>query len=68
MTRRTGGIKVFSFRDDDSVDVRSNYDHHDIRILSVEDDGDMDFLVYGYMNRGNHEGEKWNCRISLYGI
>lgn len=50
-------VKVFSFRDDDSADVRSNYDHHDIRILSVEDDGDMDFLVYGYMNRGNHEGE-----------
>ena len=37
--------------------MRSNYDHHDTRILSVEDDGDMDFLVYGYMNRGNHEGE-----------
>lgn len=50
-------VKVFSFRDDDSTDVRSNYDHHDTRILSVEDDGDMDFLVYGYMNRGNHEGE-----------
>ena len=50
-------VKVFSFRDDDSADVRSNYDHHDTRILSVEDDGDMDFLVYGYMNRGNHEGE-----------
>lgn len=50
-------VKVFSFRDDDGTDVRSNYDHHDIKILSVEDDGDVDFLVYGYMNRGNHEGE-----------
>lgn len=50
-------VKIFSFRDDDSTDVRSNYDHHDVRILSVEDSGDVDFLVYGYMNRGNHEGE-----------
>lgn len=50
-------VRIFSFRDDDSTDVRSNYDHHDVRILSVEDDGDVDFLVYGYMNRGNHEGE-----------
>lgn len=50
-------VKVFSFRDDDSTDVRSNYDHHDIKILSVNDNGDVDFLVYGYMNRGNHEGE-----------
>lgn len=45
MTRQTArAVKVFSFRDDDSADVRSNYDHHDTRILSVEDDGDMVFL------------------------
>lgn len=50
-------VQIFSFRDDDSTDVRCNYDHHDVKILSVEDSGDVDFLVYGYMNRGNHEGE-----------
>lgn len=50
-------VKIFSFRSDDRNDVRSNYDHHDVRILSVSDNGDVDFLVYGYMNRGNHEGE-----------
>lgn len=50
-------VKIFSFRDDDQTDERSNYDHHDEKILSVADNGDVDFLVYGYMNRGNHEGE-----------
>lgn len=49
-------VKVFSFRDGNTADVRSNYDQHDVKILSVADSGDVDFLVYGYMNRGNHEG------------
>ena len=29
----------------------------DIKILNVQDNGDSNFLVYGYMNRGEHEGE-----------
>ncbi|MDD3251477.1 MAG: hypothetical protein PHV18_02835 [Lachnospiraceae bacterium] len=49
-------VKVFSFRDADMTDVRNHYDQHDVQILSVEDSGDIEFLVYGYMNRGNHEG------------
>ena len=28
-----------------------------MRIISLENDGSMAFAVYGYMNRGNHEGE-----------
>ena len=31
---------------------------------SVEDNGNVEFLVYGYMNRGNHEGYQG---IGLYG-
>lgn len=50
------GAKVFSFRSSDVTDPRNYYGQHDISILSVEDSGDVDFLVYGYMNRGNHEG------------
>lgn len=50
-------VKIFSFRGEDAEDVREGYGRHDIRILGVEDDGDMDFLVYGYMNRGRHEGQ-----------
>lgn len=49
-------VKVFSFRGDNPEDVRCNYARHDMRILSVEDTGDVEFLVYGYMNRGSHEG------------
>ena len=41
-------IKVFSFRDAEGIDERENWNHHDIKI---------DFVVYGYMNRGTHEGE-----------
>lgn len=50
-------VKIFSFREEDLEDVRGSYTSHDIHILHVEDSGDIDFLVYGYMNRGNHEGQ-----------
>lgn len=50
-------VKIFSFRGENAGDVREGYGRHDIRVLSVEDGGDMDFLVFGYMNRGNHEGK-----------
>lgn len=49
-------VKMFSFRDSNTRDMRNNYNQHDVKILSVADSGDVDFLVYGYMNRGNHEG------------
>lgn len=56
-------VKVFSFRTREDVSGRSSYDRHDIEIVSVRDTGDVDFLVYGYMNRGEHEG----CMgVSLY--
>lgn len=48
-------VKVFSFRGKND-DVRENDSRHDTRILSVGDDGSIEFLVYGYMNRGEHEG------------
>lgn len=50
-------VKVFSFRDSSLTDVRSNYGQHDVRLLQADDEGNLDFLVYGYMNRGNHEGQ-----------
>ncbi len=45
---------VFGFRDGD--DVRSSYQEHTIKIIDVDESGSMNFLVYGYMNRGRHEG------------
>ena len=50
-------IKVFSFRDAEGIDERENWNHHDIKIVSVDEAGSIDFLIYGYMNRGTHEGE-----------
>ncbi|MDE7201220.1 MAG: hypothetical protein K2O91_04755 [Lachnospiraceae bacterium] len=45
---------LFSFYDED--DARSNYDNHDIKILNVDETENVRFMVYGYMNRGMHEG------------
>ena len=49
-------VKIFSFRGKNDDYGRNDYDRHDIEILNVRENGDMDFLVYGYMNRGLHEG------------
>ena len=34
---------------------------HDIKIIRVSDNGDVDFVLYGYMNRGIHEGYSGVC-------
>lgn len=50
--------QVFSFSSQEGMDIRENYNEHDIRILRTTDEGgSMDFVVYGYMNRGEHEGQ-----------
>lgn len=50
-------VKIFSFRSSDLADVQDSFSDHDVKILYVDDSGDVDFLVYGYQNRGQHEGE-----------
>jgi hypothetical protein len=40
-----------------SNDERNDYSQHDIELVRVEKNGDMDFVLYGYMNRGQHEGK-----------
>ncbi len=54
--------QIFSFVDD-PTDIRSTYDQHEILLLNIDESGTMDYVVYGYMNSGNHEGE---CGINLY--
>lgn len=54
---------IFSFYDENHWDVRTVYDQHGIRILKVDEGGNVQFAVYGYMNRGRHEGE---VGIQLY--
>ena len=48
---------IFSFYDKDNADRRTLYDNHGIKILDVDVGGNVKFAVYGYMNRGRHEGE-----------
>ncbi|MDD2968129.1 MAG: hypothetical protein PHT21_01010 [Lachnospiraceae bacterium] len=49
-------VRLFSFYDNENWDARTLFDKHGIRILSVEETGNVRFMVYGYMNRGRHEG------------
>lgn len=49
--------RVFSFRDTGSNDERNDINQHDIKIVRVSENGDIDFILYGYMNRGQHEGQ-----------
>lgn len=48
---------IFSFSNTEGDDVRNRNDQHQIRILGMEEDGSTTFAVYGYMNRGSHEGQ-----------
>ncbi|MCI8389381.1 MAG: hypothetical protein HFI35_01485 [Roseburia sp.] len=50
-------IKVFSFRGYEGIDNRENYGEHGIRIAGIDEAGNVDYIVYGYMNRGIHEGQ-----------
>lgn len=50
-------VKVFSFWKNKEDYFREGYDQHDVQILGMDDDGNVDFLVYGYMNRGDYEGK-----------
>lgn len=54
---------IFSFYDGENGDARTMYDQHGIKILDVNEGGNVQFAVYGYMNRGRHEGE---VGIALY--
>ena len=56
-------VKIFSFRRGEGSDFRDSRLLHDIKIIRVEDNGDVDFVLYGYMNRGNHEGY---CGVCVY--
>lgn len=49
--------RVFGFPQAENMDYRDFYDKNNIRILKVEEMGDVWFAVSGYMNRGRHEGE-----------
>lgn len=49
--------QVFSFRGAEGINSRENWNQHDIEIVRVDEAGSISFVVYGYMNRGDHEGD-----------
>ena len=53
--------RIFSFRKETDGDFRDSRWQHDIKIIRVEDNGDVDFVLYGYMNRGIREGYSGVC-------
>lgn len=50
-------VVLFSFYDDENQDERTFYRRHKLKVLDVEEGGNVCFAVYGYMNRGKYEGE-----------
>ena len=48
---------VFSFAAAENTDTRNIFPQHEIKLLETDGDGNTIFAVYGYMNRGDHEGE-----------
>lgn len=56
-------VDVFDFRRSANGDFRDSRVEHDIKLLSITADGDLDFMVYGYMNRGTYEGY---CGVGIY--
>ena len=49
--------EVFSFYNKNNFDLRTWNRNFNIKILKMEDSGNLTFMVSGYMNRGIHEGE-----------
>lgn len=47
---------VFSFDKFSKSDLKNTYDQHNINILTVDDSGNISFVLYGYMNCGDYEG------------
>jgi len=48
---------VFSFADAENTDPRNLFPQHEVKLLQMDNEGNTVFAVYGYMNRGVHEGE-----------
>ncbi len=47
---------VFGFYNNDYNDERVTFQGNTIHILNVDEAGNVEFVVSGYMNRGDHEG------------
>lgn len=48
--------RIFTYLTEENNRFRGDFLSHGIRLMDVKDNGDVDFLVYGYISRGRHEG------------
>lgn len=48
---------LFGFFDEKNDDIRTRWNRNSIKILTVDEAGNIKFAVSGYMNRGIHEGQ-----------
>ncbi len=51
-----GIMTILSLESQDGDIMRSAYQKNDVKILSVKNNGDIDFILYGYINKGRYEG------------
>lgn len=56
---------LFSFQNEGNLDKRTIYRKHAMKVLNVDEAGNVQFVVYGYMNRGRHEGEN-GVQVNYY--
>lgn len=47
---------LFSFMSAENTDTRNMTSEHEMKLLAMDEAGNTTFAVYGYMNRGVHEG------------
>lgn len=50
-------FKVFSCRGENEAKEGMSCDQYDVRILKLYESGDISFMAYGYMGRGEYEGK-----------
>lgn len=48
---------VFTLRNDNEAEEGRSCESYDVRILNLYENGDISFMVYGYMGRGAYEGK-----------
>ena len=49
-------VKIFTFLDESETGWRRNHLEYGVQTVNVDNQGNVEFFVYGYMNQGAHEG------------
>ena len=49
-------VQLFSFDREGGDELRYRNGRHDYKLIAVEDNGNADFVFYGYISRGQYEG------------